>query len=89
MDNNELLRLKNFFDSSLYNKCIVRLIGNLESNLSLSSFKYAINSDILTIVDTTCDYFIKINLNQVCNVAFKKNSVCLFLDFDVSVLITF
>ena len=89
MNNNQFLRIENLFNSLLHKKVNLSLSGCLESSLIINSFKYLLNLDLLTIMDSSNNYYFKFNINQVYNVSFEKDKIVFYLDYDVNVTILY
>ncbi len=89
MDNNQILKLENLFNSLLNREVKLAFAGCLESSLIINSFKYLLNLDLLTIMDSSNNYYFKFNINQVYNVSFEKDKIVFYLDYDVNVTILY
>ena len=89
MDNNQILKLENLFNSLLNREVKLAFAGCLESSLIINSFKYLLNLDLLTIMDSSNNYYFKFNINQVYKVSFEKNKIVFYLDYDVNVTILY
>lgn len=89
MDNNQILKLENLFNSLLNKEVKLAFAGCLESSLIINSFKYLLNLDLLTIMDSSNNYYFKFNINQVYNVSFEKDKIVFYLDYDVNVTILY
>jgi hypothetical protein len=89
MDNNQILKLENLFNSLLNREVKLAFAGCLESSLIINSFKYLLNLDLLTIIDSSNNYYFKFNINQVYNVSFEKDKIVFYLDYDVNVTILY
>ena len=89
MDNNQILKLENLFNSLLNREVKLAFAGCLESILIINSFKYLLNLDLLTIMDSSNNYYFKFNINQVYNVSFEKDKIVFYLDYDVNVTILY
>ena len=60
MNNNQFLKIENLFNSLLHKKVNLSLSGCLESSLIINSFKYLLNLDLLTIMDSSNNSYIDI-----------------------------
>ena len=89
MDNNQILKLENLFNSLLNREVKLAFAGCLESSLIINSFKYLLILDLLTIMDSSNNYYFKFNINQVYNVSFEKDKIVFYLDYDVNVTILY
>ena len=89
MDNNQILKLENLFNSLLNREVKLAFAGCVESSLIINSFKYLLNLDLLTIMDSSNNYYFKFNINQVYNVSFEKDKIVFYLDYDVNVTILY
>lgn len=89
MDNNQILKLENLFNSLLNREVKLAFAGCLESSLIINSFKYLLNLDLLTIMDSSNNYYFKFNINQVYNVSFEKDKIVFYLDYVVNVTILY
>ena len=89
MDNNHILKVENLFNSLLNREVKLAFAGCLESSLIINSFKYLLNLDLLTIMDSSNNYYFKFNINQVYNVSFEKDKIVFYLDYDVNVTILY
>mgnify|MGYP004446530503 FL=1 len=89
MDNNQILKLENLFNSLLNREVKLAFAGCLEGSLIINSFKYLLNLDLLTIIDSSNNYYFKFNINQVYNVSFEKDKIVFYLDYDVNVTILY
>lgn len=89
MDNNQILKLENLFNSLLNREVKLAFAGCLESSLIINSFKYLLNLDLLTIMDSSNNYYFKFNINQVYNVSFEKDKIVFYLDYDLNVTILY
>ena len=87
MDNNQILKLENLFNSLLNREVKLAFAGCLEGSCYIFSFSYSITLYLLTIADLTNENYFKFNLNQVCNMDFEDAKVVFYLDYDVIITI--
>lgn len=79
--------LKNKIKELDGNKITIIQEGFIENKFFIESAKCNIKFDVLKIENKEC--YIKINLNQVCNIEYLQNEIKLDLDNDTKIKIIF
>lgn len=59
--------------------------GFIQSCFMINNLKFIIEYEILNIFDESCNFYLKINLNQVYKIDFDEKNVKLFLDYDTTI----
>ena len=77
-------KLKEFIGKSV----TITQNGFVESTYSINKLKYAIEYDILNIIDENSENYIKINLNQVYKLENKEDKIILYLDNDITITLS-